>query len=369
MDKNIILITTNIAPYRLRWCEELSKYFDVVIYHTQDREINYNDEFLKHDSNKCKVIKLKNKKDKYNPICFDVINVIKENKDSFIIFDGYGPKTNLLGLFYCKLKGIKTFVNVDGYPTERKKSRIREFVKGFVIKNLCENFFCGGNTVIEYLVKYGAKRSNIYVHNFSSITNDRILTKPLSRKQKLKIRKEIGINSDKKIVLGVGRFIPLKRFEDLIQAVINCEYDCELYLLGGKPNKSYLDIVNNNKNIHFIDFVLPEEVDKYYQSADLFVLPSETDVWGLVINEAMAQGLPVISSDSPVAAANMINNNGFIFKTYDVDDLSKKIILCLDDKTNLNMSQNSLKIIKEFTIEKMVEKQLPVIMKYFECKI
>ena len=361
MDK-VILVTTNIAPYRLRWAEELSKYYQVSIYYSKEKEKDYWDNFLKNSSNKCNIIKMNNKKDDdSDPLCFDVIDIIKENKDSFIIFDGYGPKTNLLGLTYCKLKGIDNFVNVDGYPTERKKSIIKEIVKRFVISTLCKNFFCSGKAAKDYLISYGANKEKVFIHNFSSITKDSIINKPLEKEEKNKIRKQLGIDYEGKIVLGVGRFIPLKRFEDLINAVKKCKKECRLYLLGGKPTNSYLELIKDTDRIHFIDSVPPEEVDKYYKMADLFVLPSETDVWGLVINEAMANGLPVIASDSVVGAKSLIDGNGYIFKTYDVDELSKDIELCLDESSFNKMALRSLEIIKDYTIEGMVVKQDSVI--------
>lgn len=362
----VILITTNIAPYRLRWCEELSKYFDVTVYYSKDKEKDYNDGFLKHKSDKCHLVKMNNKDDNgEDPLCMDVLNIIKENKKSFIIFDGYGPKTNLLGLLYCKIKNIDNYVNVDGYPTERNKVFIKEVIKKFVIGNLCKNFFCGGEAVKDYLMSYGANKDNICVHNFTSITKDRIIKKILTKDEKLDLRKKYAIKTKSKIVLGVGRFVPLKRFEDLIGAFKKCKTKCALYLLGGKPSEAYLDLVGDDKNIYFIDFVLPERVDDYYKMADLFVLPSETDVWGLVLNEAMANGLPVIASDSVVGAKSLIQDNGYIFETYNVDELSKYIDICLEDKTNQKMSNKSLKIIKDFTIEDMVKRQLPIINKFF----
>lgn len=366
MDK-VILITTNIAPYRLRWAEELSKYFGITIYYSKEKEKYYWDNFLKNSSSKCNIVKMNNKKDDdSDPLCFDVIDIIKKNKDSFIIFDGYGPKTNLLGLLYCKINRINNFVNVDGYPTERKKSLIKEIVKKFVIGKLCKNFFCSGQEAKDYLVSYGADKNKVYIHNFSSITKDRILNKPLTKENKLNIRKKLNIDYEGNIVLGVGRFIPLKRFEDLIEAVKRCNSECRLYLLGGKPTKSYLELSKDTDKIHFIDSVAPEEVDEYYQMANLFVLPSETDVWGLVMNEAMANGLPIIASDSPVGAKSLVKDNGCIFKTYDVEELSKDIDYCLKEENNLKMSLNSLKIIKEYTIEGMVERQVPVINNYIK---
>jgi len=362
----VVVITSNIAPYRLLWFEELAKHFDVEVYYTQDREKDYDNKFLKHGSNTCKVIKLKNKKDKLNPLCFDVLKVLRNNKNSFILFDGYGSKTNLLGLLYCKCFGIKNYVNCDGYPTYRTKNILRDIVKKFIISFLCYGFFCSGEATKDHLIQYGANKKRICVHNFSSLTADRIANKPATKKEKNTVRKQLGIDYKGNIIIGVGRFVPLKRFEDLINAVRICHTDCQLYLLGGKPTTSYLQAMGDSKNIHFIDFVLPEEVDKYYKMADLFVLPSETDVWGLVINEAIAQGLPVISSDSPVAARSLVDGNGYIFETYNVEQLADCIDKCLDSKTNKQMSLRSLQIAKEFTIEGMVKRQLPIIEEKFK---
>ena len=58
----------------------------------------------------------------------------------------------------------------------------------------------------------------------------------------MKIREELGIESRKPIVISVGAFIPRKRYEDLIEAVLNCKSDCELYLVGGKPTEAYLKL-------------------------------------------------------------------------------------------------------------------------------
>ena len=361
----IIVITTNIAPYRRKWCEELAKYYDVTIVYTKDHDYERDDRWLQKSSRTCKIRKLKNDKDLYDPLCFDVIDVIRSDPDALIIFDGYGPKTNLLGLFYCRLKKRKAFVNVDGFPVERKKSFIREAVRSFVIGHLCTDFFCGGIKAKETLISYGADSDKIIVHNFSSVSEDEITERPFSSEEKTAIRKKLGISSTRQIVLGVGRFLPLKRFEDLIRAVRDCHSDCDLYILGGQPGAEYLEAADGAENIHFIDFVLPDDVKYYYQAADLFVLPSETDVWGLVLNEAMAQGIPVIASDSVMGAYSLIDGNGCMFETYDTEKLAKDIDLCLETAMNKQMSQRSLEIIRDFTIENMVRKQLPAIKDYF----
>ena len=365
MDR-IIVITSNIAPYRRMWCEALSQFFDVTIVYTKDHDYERDDRWLQKSSELCEIRKLKNDKDVFDPLCFDVIDVIRENKSALIIFDGYGVKTNLLGLLYCKLAGRKSYVNVDGYPTERKKSAVREFLKKIIIGHLCTCFTCSGEATKEYLMHYGADPEKIIIHNFSSIRDDEIMENPADEQEKMEMRRKLGIASNKKIVLGVGRFLPLKRFEDLIRAVLQCKTDADLYLLGGQPTETYLKEAKGSEHIHFIDFVLPEEVGEYYRASDLFVLPSETDVWGLVLNEAMAKGLPVIASDSVVGGKSLIDGNGFIFRTYDVDELAKDIDACLEEDNHQRMSERSLSIIRDFTIENMVRRQLPYFERYFE---
>ena len=368
MDK-IIIITTNIAPYRLRWCEELSEHYETVIYYTKDKEKDRDRRFLKHGSEKCRVVKLNNKNDRPEPLCFDVLKVIRRHRDDLILFDGYGPVTNILGLVYCKLIGKKVVVNVDGYALGEKRSFLKDLLKNLIVSKLCPIIFCSSEVTKEHLVSCGAKRENIYVHNFSSVDRARILEKPLSDQEKTVLREKLKIKSRKPIVLGVGQFIPRKRFEDLIEAVKNCSTDCDLYILGGRPDEKYLELTKDTDRIHFIDFVPPEEVDDYYKASDLFVLSSQTDVWGLVLNEAVACGLPVISSDHCIAGLSMVDGNGIVYETGNIQELTEAIDFCLQPDNRKKMSLRSLQIAKDYNIESMVERQLPVIQQYFKNKL
>lgn len=368
MDK-IVVITANIAPYRLRWCEELSKHYEVVIYYTKDKEKDRDKRFLKHDSEKCVVVKLNNRNDKPEPLCFDVLKVIRRHRMDLILFDGYGPITNILGLVYCRLTGKKVIVNVDGYALGEKTSLLKDVLKKLIISQLCPIIFCSSEVTKEHLVFCGADKDHVYVHNFSSVDRSRILEKPLSEKEKNNLREKLKINNEKPVVLGVGQFIPRKRFEDLIEAVKHCQTDSNLYILGGKPDEKYLKLARNTDRIHFIDFVPPEKVDDYYRACDLFVLSSQTDVWGLVLNEAIANGLPVISSDHCIAGLSMIEGNGVVYETGNIKQLTKAIDTCLELKNRKKMAERSIKIAREYNIESMVDRQLPVIQQYFDNKL
>jgi glycosyltransferase involved in cell wall biosynthesis len=86
--------------------------------------------------------------------------------------------------------------------------------------------------------------------------------------------------------------------------------------------------------------------------ADVFVFPTLGDIWGLVINEAMSAGLPIITTSAAGASADLIKDNGFIVPPGDTETLSDRLIeISTKDKLREEMGRRSLDIISDFTIE------------------
>ena len=165
---------------------------------------------------------------------------------------------------------------------------------------------------------------------------------------------------EEKVILSVGQFIHRKGFDLLLKASANLPKEYGVYIVGGEPTKEYLELQEkyNLSNVHFISFKSKEELNKYYLSGDLFVFPTREDIWGLVINEAMASGLPVITTDKCIAGLELIENdeNGFIVPVDNVQAMAEKINIVLSSEDILTkMSRNSLKKMKDYTIEKMVQ--------------
>ena len=100
------------------------------------------------------------------------------------------------------------------------------------------------------------------------------------------------------------------------------------------------------------------ELKEYYLASDIFVLPTRSDVWGLVINEAMACGLPVITTDRCVAGMDLIKDgeNGYVVHVDDVNAFAKKCNLILNDnELKTVMSSNNLEKIRYYTVENMAK--------------
>ena len=81
------------------------------------------------------------------------------------------------------------------------------------------------------------------------------------------------------------------------------------------------------ENVHFIGFKTKSELSLYYQAADCVAFPTREDIWGLITNEALAFGVPVVATDRCVSALEMIKNgkNGYIVSVGDDSALAHKI--------------------------------------------
>ena len=136
--------------------------------------------------------------------------------------------------------------------------------------------------------------------------------------------------------------------------------DVGIYIVGDEPTEEFKKIKEVNKldKIHYIGFKDKIELAEYYAAADIFILLTRGDVWGLVINEAMMFGLPIISSDKCIAGLEMINDaeNGFIVSLNNNAEIIEKINeLLFNQDIYDRIAKNNIRKAAEYTFERMVE--------------
>lgn len=115
------------------------------------------------------------------------------------------------------------------------------------------------------------------------------------------------------------------------------------------------------KNVHFVGFGSKDILTEYYKAADLFVLPTREDTWGLVINEAISFGLPVITTGRCVAGTELVHcgENGYIVPVNDSIALGERIMEVLSNSELCSrVSQRSLEIANKYTIENMAAEHM-----------
>lgn len=172
------------------------------------------------------------------------------------------------------------------------------------------------------------------------------------------MRMEKGLE-DKLTFIAVGQFIERKGFDLLLRAWSG-DFDARLLLIGGGSKREeyqrYLD-AHQIKNVRIMDFLPKERLFELYRISDVFVMPTREDIWGLVVNEAMANCLPVLSSDRCTAGLELIKNgeNGFVYPVGDTDRLHELLDYFITHSQELPVyAQKAVEAVRDDTFEEIV---------------
>ena len=170
--------------------------------------------------------------------------------------------------------------------------------------------------------------------------------------------------------LYIGRFLDIKNLDSLLKAY--AEYRRQqidanqephpLYLVGDGPERDSLEQFISRDNIGGVKLtgiLQPPEVRKMYEQAAVFVLPSISEPWGLVVNEAMASGLPVLVSDRCGCSKDLVQDghNGYLFDPFNPKNLADKMVM-LDKNPKLRsaMGVHARNVISQYTPQTYAEK-------------
>lgn len=262
----------------------------------------------------------------------------------------------------CIKNKVPYIMNLDGAFI--RKNFIKNIIKRYLVTHAA-GYFASGNHAAEYFKYFGADENKIYYHPFTSLHADEVLKEPLSETEKTRYKKKLGVDKSK-MVLTIGQFIHRKGFDVLLEAW-NKELDesCSLVIVGGgEEENQYRQYIadHNLENVQLVGFKQKEEIFEYYKAADLFVLPTREDIWGLVINEAMACGLPVISTNMCLGAVELIENgiNGYIVPVNNSNELTEamKKLLCVDSSV---IGIVNLQKITNYTYENVIKSHIQAI--------
>ena len=356
-----LLFTTNyLSPYRVDFFNELGKHHDLTVWASKNVTENRDDKWFNNRYQNFEVQYV-------DGGLGHKLRLVKTiSSYDLAIIGVYTEKTATLALLYSKLKKLPVALEIDGGIKSSGKG-LKELVKKFLL-SIPTWYISPGAFADEYLKFYGAKQEEIYRYPFTSSFSSELLDKPPSFEEKAELQKELGMKEEK-IVIGVGQFIHRKGNDVLMKAahILN-DPSIGFYIIGGEPTEEYLALKEKLglDNLHFVDFKIKSELAKWYKSADLFVLPTREDIWGLVVNEAMQFGLPVVTTDRCVAGLELVkdNENGFIVPVDDSSSLADKMHVILNNnELRSKMAEESLRKISGHTIENMVICHLDIIAK------
>lgn len=292
---------------------------------------------------------------------FGIWKEIKNGKYDAVVLQSW---TNLTWwLAFCACLIFRTpvlFMTDSNVAPEALKSKVKILFKKIILGNflfkMANGFLTSGLANEKFYEFYGVPEKKM-IRLYFSWGYDKFLEK--SRKiseERKKYRELLGLKDDDFMILYVGRLAPEKApllILDAYRQVKNINK--KLFIVGDGPFRGEFENhikKFNIENVKIIGFQPQEKTPIFYAAADVLVLPSLRETWGIVVNEAMCFGLPVITSDRVGAAVDLVRHgyNGFMFPSGDAEKFS----ICLESLINMPLDerkifgQRSSKIIEEW---------------------
>lgn len=308
-------------------------------------------------------------KDFFSYINPGVIGELKNGPYDAVIIFGWGVFSYWLGFLGAKVAGIPFMLFGDtNVLQESRKSRLKSALRRLLLTSLFSNtaaFLATGSL-------------NQAFYEAMNVPADRCFDAPMvidnefymgrareAREHRREIREKYGIPTELNLVLFSGKLVPHKRPHDLLSALRILQPAFPrlgvVFVGDGVLRKSLEQEVSWRavSNVFFLGFRNQSELPEIYASADCLVLPSSIEPRGLVVNEAMACGLPVIVSDRTGVwgPGDILRNgeNGFVYPCGSVHALADAIRrLTVDPDLCYRMGRRSQEIIQDFSYEKCV---------------
>ncbi len=244
---------------------------------------------------------------------------IKEFHPDIVLAHEYGINT-LAAIFAKPFCNYKLYLTCDdNEQMAMEYSRTRRLLRKYVVSHV-DGFVCVNPNTVEYL-RNTFKGKKCRFSYFPIIQNDEVLASKISEAEgKAQEYETIYKLKDKKVLLFVGRLEPVKCISLAIDAFKTvCRDDCRFVIVGGGQLEYQLKKqVADSGLTEYVMFTGPlSGLDLYgwYRLSKLFVLPSDHEAFGAVVNEALVGGCRVIVSDHCGASALVNENNGTVFES------------------------------------------------------
>jgi glycosyltransferase involved in cell wall biosynthesis len=268
-----------------------------------------------------------------------IIRWLKQHDVRLVVMMGYNDLGRMRIIRWCRRRGVPCFLfgdsNIHGDVTSGIKAVVKRLVVGRIVRSCAGVFSCGilGQA---YFAKYGARADRTF---FFPYEPDYDLLQNLPAEKIEEAQRRFGLTPGRRRIVYSGRLIEIKRVDLLIDAFAAIALrrpNWDLVLIGDGPLRQALEArvpVELKSRVTWTGFIDDQTtVSAIYRTSDVLVLPSDYEPWALVINEAAAAGLAIISSAVVGAAAELVREdvNGRLFPPGDLAKLTE----CLLDVTD-----------------------------------
>ena len=285
------------------------------------------------------------------------------NRDNFdaVLVQGWNHYGMPMAAWLARRAGLKVLMRCEATDHVDTSAGIKLLLREATVSFLLNQIECClaiGTRNRDFYLKRGYPAERIGNMPYC-VDNDHFRNKA-NNADLIELRSQLSLEQDKPIILYASKFITRKYPNHLLEAYLQLPEPRPylIYVGDGELRTSLETTVQNQKlkDVRFAGFRNQGELPAFYALADIFVLPSINETWGLVINEAMNAGCAIITTDQVGSAVDLVRNNqnGFILKSRDVPALASALQSCLAKEQYNEMGKRSLDIIQDWGIKENV---------------
>lgn len=327
-----------------------------------------------------KVVTLSNKKPKgilsNLLIALKFRRELKKLKVGYVFLPSYSPLTNYACYQVAKQLNCKLIMMNESWALTSRSRGLSNFIKRKAINGF-DSALVGGSPQVDYLVSYGFNENKVFTGY--DIVDNEFFRKEANR-WKIVANEQFPIKGiPERFFLNIGRFVTKKNLEQLVVAYCNLmkkypSQEISLVLVGEGDQEVKLAEIAKSKGVFVRDGASDLKVRKqevvfypfqqisttplFFAKCECFILPSMYEEWGLVINEALASGAPVLVSQNVGSSFDLVKEgvNGFKFDPTDVKSLESLLALFLNDSSlKAKLSIEAFNSIKDWGPSKFAE--------------
>jgi glycosyltransferase involved in cell wall biosynthesis len=297
----------------------------------------------------------------------DVISHLKKDKPTIVLSFGWNYLATWTAFLYCKSNGISFGLISESTAFEPSLQRVitRPLVSTLVKHS--DYLFAISTRAKKYFLQLGAQKQKIKTIFSTSYQPAQV---PLHSEIR-QTKQQLGITNRDFVVLYVGQMIQRKGIDTLLKVAKELQNNKRIhFVLVGYGDLTSTILAQKKlhqlNNLHLVSYTDPKQIWRYYFSADNFILASYEETWGLVVNEAMEAGLPLLLSDRVGSSEDLLQHtkNGYRFSAGDSATVTSYINdLATNPKLVKQMGKMSKKIISKITPVSQAEALLDTLKK------
>lgn len=278
-----------------------------------------------------------------------VLRSLRRLRPAVVVIGGWNQPAFWAAALYTRAVRVPLIAWVESTARDaRPGSAATELPKRMMVRS-CSAFLVPGRASAEYLESLGVAPRRIVVAPNAVDTT-------LFRDRVDELRAEGAASPvPRPLVLYVGRLDPEKGVDVLLRAAEGL--NATIAIVGRGPEEQRLRSAAP-ANARFLGWMERDELPRWYAAADVFVLPSLSDQWGMVLNEAAAAGLPLVASDAPGASYDLIEDgiNGFRVPAGDPDAMRDALrALLADPELRRRAGAHSREVSERYTPQRWAE--------------